>query len=87
MNRQDDMRIYELLYNLLNKGYLPTYYDIRYAAGLMLEASKLKASDENVKNNASLYGEIIGKAYLFLMLYDQMYFTIKPESEVSDENL
>lgn len=74
MNRQDDMRMHELLYSLLNKEYyIPTYYDIEYAKGLMLEAGRLKPEDAKVQNNASMYGDIVGKAYLFLILYDKMY--------------
>lgn len=73
MNRLDDMRIYELLYRLLNKSYIPTYYDLEYAQGLMLEAGRLMPDDVKVQNNASEYGDIVGKAYLFLILYDKMY--------------
>lgn len=74
MNRIDDMRMYELLYCLLNKEhYIPTYDDIEYAKGLMLEAGRMKPEDVNLKKNASMYGDIVGKAYLFLILYDKMY--------------
>ena len=74
MNRQDDIRIYNLLDSLLNTiGYIPTYDDIEYAKGLMLEAGRMKPEDANLKKNASMYGDIIGKAYLFLILYDKMY--------------
>lgn len=62
------------MYSLLNKEYyIPTYYDIEYAKGLMLEAGRLKPEDAKVQNNASMYGDIVGKAYLFLILYDKMY--------------
>ena len=73
MNRHDDTRIYELLYRLLNKSYIPTRYDLEYAQGLMLEAGRLMPDDVKVQNNASTYGDIVGKAYLFLILYDKMY--------------
>jgi hypothetical protein len=74
MNRHDDMRMHELLYSLLNRQYyIPTYDDIEYAKGLMLEAGRLKPEDVKVQNNASMYGDIVGKAYLFLILYDKMY--------------
>lgn len=74
MNRQDDIRIYNLLDSLLNTiGYIPTYDDIEYAKNLMLEAGRLMPYDVKVKNNASMYGDIVGKAYLFLILYDKMY--------------
>lgn len=46
MNRHDDMRMHELLYSLLNKKYyIPSYDDIEYAKGLMLEAGRLKPED------------------------------------------
>lgn len=74
MNRHDDMKMHELLYSLLNKEYyIPTYKDIEYAKELMIEAGRLKPDDVKVKNNASAYGDIVGKAYLFLILYDKMY--------------
>ena len=74
MNRHDDMKMHELLYSLLNKkNYIPTYNDLDYAKGLMLEAGRLMPDDVKVKNNASTYGDIVGKAYLFLILYDKMY--------------
>lgn len=74
MNRIDDMRMYELLDCLLNKAcFIPTYYDIEYAKGLLLEAGRMKPEDAYLKKNASMYGDIVGKAYLFLILYDKMY--------------
>lgn len=74
MNRNDDIRMYKLLDRLLNEGfYIPKYDDIEYAKGLMLEAGRLKPEDAKVQNNASMYGDIVGKAYLFLILYDKMY--------------
>lgn len=74
MNRRDDMRMHELLYRLLNtKFYIPTNSDLEYAKELMLEAGRLTPDDVKVQNNASMYGDIIGKAYLFLILYDKMY--------------
>lgn len=74
MNRIDDMRMYELLDILLNKPcYIPTFKDIEYAKGLLLEAGRMKPEDVNLKKNASMYGDIVGKAYLFLILYDKMY--------------
>lgn len=74
MNRIDDMKMHELLYSLLNKPcYIPTFNDIEYAKGLMLEAGRMKPEDVGLKNNASKYGDIVGKAYLFLILYDKMY--------------
>lgn len=74
MNRDDDIRMFNLIDRLLNTaGYIPTYDDIEYAKGLMLEAGRLKPEDVKVQNNASMYGDIVGKAYLFLILYDKMY--------------
>lgn len=74
MNRHDDMKMYILLNSLLNKKcFIPTYDDIEYAKGLMLEAGRMKPEDVNLKKNASMYGDIVGKAYLFLILYDKMY--------------
>lgn len=74
MNREDDIRMFNLLDSLLNTaGYIPSYDDIEYAKGLMLEAGRLKPEDVKVQNNASMYGDIVGKAYLFLILYDKMY--------------
>ena len=74
MNRIDDMRMYELLNCLLTKEhYIPTYDDIEYAKGLILEAGRMKPEDADLKKNASKYGDIVGKAYLFLILYDKMY--------------
>lgn len=69
MNRDDDIRMFKLLDSLLNTaGYIPSYDDIEYAKGLMIEAEDVK-----VQNNAPMYGDIVGKAYLFLILYDKMY--------------
>lgn len=59
MNRHDDMRMHELLYRLLNTQYIPTYADLEYAKGLMLEAGRLMPYDVKVQNNASMYGDII----------------------------
>lgn len=74
MNRQDDIRLYNLIYSLLNTvGYIPTYADIEYAEGLILEAVRIKPEDGNLKKNVSMYSDILGKAYLFLILNDKMY--------------
>lgn len=73
MNRLDDMRMHELLYRLLNTQYIPTYSDLEYAKGLMLEAGRFMPDDVKLQINFSAYGDVIGKAYLFLILYDKMY--------------
>lgn len=74
MNRKDDIRMFNLLDSLLNTaGYIPTYDDLEYAKGLMLEAGRLKPEDAKVQNNANMYADIVGKAYLFLILYEKMY--------------
>lgn len=58
MNRQDDMRMYILLDRLLNTaGYIPTYDDIEYAKGLMLEVGRLMPYDIKVQKYASMYGD------------------------------
>jgi len=33
----------------------------------------MKPEDADLKKNASKYGDIVGKAYLFLILNDKMY--------------
>ena len=74
MNREDDIRMFNLLDSLLNTAcYIPIYDDIEYAKGLMLEAGRLMPYDPKVQHNANMYGDIVGKAYLFLILYDKMY--------------
>ena len=66
--------MFNLLDSLLNTaGYIPTYDDLEYAKGLMLEAGRLKPEDAKVQNNANMYADIVGKAYLFLILYEKMY--------------
>lgn len=74
MNREDDIRMFNLLDRLLNTaGYIPSYDDIEYAKGLMYEVEKLMPYDLKVKNNANMYGDIVGKAFLFLIFYNKMY--------------
>lgn len=74
MNREDDIRMFNLLDRLLNTaGYIPTYDDIEYAKGLMLEAGRLMPYDSKVQHNAQMYGDIVGKAYIFLIFYDKIY--------------
>lgn len=74
MNREDDIRMFNLLDRLLNTaGYIPSYDDIEYAKGLMYEVGKLMPYDLKVKNNANMYGDIVGKAFLFLIFYNKMY--------------
>lgn len=74
MNREDDIRMFNLLDSLLNTaGYIPTYDDMEYVKGLMLEAGRLMPYDPKVQHNATMYGDIVGKAYLFLILCDKMY--------------
>lgn len=74
MNRDDDIRMFNLLDSLLNtEGYIPSYDDIEYAKGLMLEAGRLMPYDSKVQHNAQMYGDIVGKAYIFLIFYDKIY--------------
>jgi hypothetical protein len=74
MNRLDDIRLHNLIDCLLNKAcFIPTYADIDYAEGLILEAVRVNPEDDNLKKNASIYSDVLGKAYLFLILNDKMY--------------
>lgn len=74
MNREDDIRMFNLLDSLLNTaGYIPSDDDIEYVKGLMLEAGRLMPYDSKVRHNAQMYGDIVGKAYIFLIFYDKIY--------------
>lgn len=72
MNRHDDIMTSKMMYDLLS-GKIPTFDDLEYIKGLLINAAYIKADKNNIVKINSLYAGIIGKCYLYMIFYDHLY--------------